>query len=100
MNILLPNHLPYLGMIAKFSEQGLVLAVEYLKEFGFGNGWHEELMLIRCTHNDLLLIFIDYPPMIINGVVLYCLKEVGKGIINGDWHWYSLNQLTICNEKL
>jgi hypothetical protein len=42
-------------------------------------------------------MFIDEKPIKRNGVIWYCLKEVGK-YSTGDYYWFTLNQVLICSE--
>lgn len=95
------KHYDYLvGRIAKVTALGVVLEKEYEALFGFGNWQKAEFNHWACHMGgryEMSLMFIDEEPHEVKGIVWYCLKEVGIGV-SGDWHWYTLNQLMICEE--
>src|ERR1700741_3588112 len=96
------RHEHLIGKICKLSERGVQLEYEYEKIFGIGNGDHARLNHFLCHMGgryEMSLMFIGEQPYIKNGVVWYCVKEIGEGVL-GDWYWYTLNQLVICEEKI
>lgn len=101
MEIDLNSSVPLLGCIAKLTEFGVELEKEYEKTFGIGS-YNRAFRIWYYCHLEgryqMSLMFIDQQPYVKNGVKFYCLKEVGVGVM-GDWHWFSLNQLIVCNEK-
>lgn len=94
-------HTHLVGKICKLTEFGVALEKEYEENFKIGN-WNKALQTYHFCHMggkyEMSLMFIDQKPYPINGVLFYCVKEVGVGVM-GDWHWYSLNQLMICEER-
>lgn len=91
-------HTHLIGQIAKLTEFGMELEKEYEDVFGFGNYSSARQIHYFCYMGgkyEMSLMFIDEPPTTHNGETWYCLKEVGVGVM-GDWHWYTLNQLMIC----
>lgn len=101
MEIDLHSHTSLIGSVAKVSEFGVELAKEYESYLGIGsydNTYRTWQFCHMGGRYEMSLMFISEPPFIEKGVKFYCLKEVGAGV-GGDWHWYSLNQLVICNEK-
>lgn len=94
-------HTEHIGKIAKLTEFGVELDKEYGEVFGIGEGYDRIRWLYEYHHcggpNELSLMFIDEPPIKRQGCVWYCLKDIGKGNPE-DWHWFTLNQLMICEE--
>ena len=94
-------HTHLIGKICKLTEFGLELEKEYEQIFGFGNYESAKTIHLYCYiggRYEMSLMFIDEKPHIVNGIIWYCVKEIGVGVM-GDWHWYTLNQLIICNEE-
>lgn len=91
------EHTFLIGKIAKLTEFGVRLEAEYCNLFGFGNVRKAELLLAYMHHEkyEVSLIFIDEPPVKNLDQTWFCLKEIGKGCF-GDWHWFTLDQLIIC----
>lgn len=98
---ILDTHSPLIGKIAKLTDFGVELEKEYQDLFGVGN--YASAFHLHQYHSkdfgkyQLMLMFIDERPINRNGVVWYCLKEIGK-YATGDYFWFTLNQLIICNE--
>ena len=95
---ILDLHTEFIGKIAKTTSFGLVLEKEYEKIFNVGNEYKFDRLHYYChlkNKYELSLIFIDEKPITKNGVTWFCLKEIGNGC-NGDWHWLTLNQITVC----
>lgn len=93
-------HKHLIGKLCKLTDFGLILEKEY-ELLGFGNARSYERILFYNQlkdQNSISLISIDEYPHKINGVLLFCVKEIGK-YSSGDWHWFSLNQLIICEES-
>lgn len=92
------DHTPLIGKIAKLTSFGVQLEKEYEKLLEIGNS-HIAKRIHYYNHcggrYETKLIFIDEPPFEYAGVKFYCLKEIGTGA-NGDWYWFSMNQLIIC----
>jgi hypothetical protein len=96
----LDSHKELIGKICKLTAFGVQLELEYEKEFGIGNHSNAKRLFDYChseNQYEISLMFIDERPMKLNGMVFYCLKEIGKGS-TGDWHWFTLNQIMLCNE--
>jgi len=92
-------HTDLIGKICKLTSMGVEIEKGYEKHLGVGNSYMAERIYKYCYCGgwyEMSLMFIDEPPIHRDGVVLYCLEEIGKGV-NGDWHWFSLEQLMICN---
>lgn len=92
-------HSHLVGKIAKLTERGLILEKEYEELFGIGNYGKSQLIHYYCNcggRYEISLMFIDEKPVKRNGVTWFCVKEIGTGV-SGDWHYYTLNQLMICN---
>lgn len=94
-------HTHLIGKICKPTEFGVELEKEYEEIYKFGN-WQKANQIYFFCHMggrfEMSLMFIDQKPEVYNGIVWYCVKEIGVGV-SGDWHWYTLNQLMICNEE-
>ncbi len=91
------KHKQYIGRICKVSLQGV--ALEKIYEEVLGISTYAEKVYEYCHFGgkfEMSLMFIDEPPMVVKGETFYCLLEVGIGV-SGDWHWFTLNQLIICN---
>lgn len=93
-------HKPLLGRLAKLTDFGVTLEKEYEELFGIGN-YYQALGLFHYCHSkdkyEISLMFIDETPIKRGGVLWYCLKDVGK-YAEGNFYWFTLNQLMICNE--
>lgn len=91
-------HTHLIGKLCKLTEMGLELEKEYEKLFHMGN--YERARTFYMYHEkgpyQVLFMFIDEPPYNRDGLTWYCVKEVGKGCM-GDYHWYTLDQLMICD---
>lgn len=97
MNIV-RGHEDYIGKIAKLTKFGVELEKEYEELFNIGNYGMAQFINYYCYlggRYELSLMFIDEAPIHRNGIELFCLKEIGNGVM-GDWHWYTLNQLIVC----
>ena len=93
-------HTNLIGKVCKLTSFGVELEKEYDKLFGIGNPYQAQILFEYCHRsdkNELSLMFIDEKPIARNGVVWYCLKEIGKNS-SGDYHWFTLNQVVICSE--
>lgn len=93
------EHTEYIGKICKLTAFGLVLEQEYESLFGVGNYQVAQHIFQYCYLNNryaICLMFIDEPPITRDGVTWYCFKEFGTGC-SGDWHWFTLNQVMVCN---
>jgi hypothetical protein len=93
-------HTELIGKICKLTSFGVELEKEYEQVFGVGN-YHSAQTLFEYCHcgnkYELSLMFIDEKPIKRNGVVWYCLKEIGK-YSTGDYYWVTLCQVMICSE--
>ena len=93
-------HKPLLGKLAKLTKTGVYLEEEYQKLFGIGNYWQTMTLFYYCHSNDryeISFVFIDEKPIRRGGVIWYCLKEIGE-YSEGNYYWFTLNQLIICSE--
>lgn len=87
------------GKIAKLHYSAIEIERGYMSNIGIGNVHKVELMYWQQHSRgkyETSLMFVDEPPFRQKGVVFYCLQEIGKEAF-GDWHWFSLEQLIICN---
>lgn len=94
-------HTDLIGKICKPTLFGLELEKEYENLIGFGNSNKYARLYDYCTCGgkyELSLMFINERPFVKYNTVWYCLKEIGVSC-NGDWHWLTLNQLVVCEEK-
>jgi len=94
------EHTEFIGKISKITEFGIELEGEYEKLFNVGNLSKAQMIYYYCYMGgryEISLMFIDEPPIKRNGVTWFCLKEIGTGN-NGDLHWFTLNQLLICDK--
>lgn len=98
--LLIPSLLA--GKIAVLSQFGLEVEREYSNILGLGN---YELARRVYHYNHMegkyasKLMFLNEPPMRKDGVVFYCLKEVGVNAPD-DWYWFSLDQLIIIENEM
>lgn len=86
------------GKVCKLSILGVELEKEYYEMFSIGNYEKAKQIHKYCYDfgtTELNLIFIDQDPFVRGAITWYCLKEIGKTYC-GNWHWYTLNQLIIC----
>lgn len=93
-------HTDYIGKVCKLTSFGVELEKEYKELFGIGNVSSLKMLFNYCycgNKYELSLMFIDERPVQRNGVIWYCLKEVGK-YSRGDYYWLTLNQIVICSE--
>lgn len=93
-------HTELIGKICKITSFGVELENEYEEVFGIGNYYSAKTLFEYCycgNKYELSLMFIDEKPIKRNGVVWYCLKEIGK-YSTGDYYWFTLNQVLICSE--
>lgn len=91
-------HTHLIGKICKLTEFGVELEKEYEQLFKRGNSQSAMQIFYFCHRGgryEMSLMFIDQPPFTKDNNTWYCVKEVGVGVM-GDWHWYTLNQLMIC----
>ena len=93
------THLSLVGRIAKLHSMAVEIERGYQSTLGFGDP--ERVERAFCYNHcggryQTSFMFIDEPPFRKYGVDFYCLQEIGCGV-NGDWVWYSLEQLIICN---
>ena len=94
-------HTHLIGKICKLTELGVQLEKEYQEMFGVGSWITAKELFGYCYSGnkyELSLMFIDEKPIRKHGLVWYCVKEIGVGV-SGDWHWFTLNQLIICDEN-
>lgn len=100
MDVSILPHMHLIGQIAKVTERGVLLAKEYEDILKIGLADSTRKIYEYCYaqgKNEISLMFINERPVKVGGVIFYCLKEIGHNV-HGDWHYYSLNQLMICNE--
>ena len=93
-------HTELIGKVCKLTSFGVELEKEYEKVFGLGNYNSTYILFDYCyckNKYELSLMFIDEKPIKINGVVWYCLKEIGR-YATGNYYWFTLNQVMICSE--
>lgn len=98
--LLIPSLLA--GKLAILSEFGLEVEREYSNALGLGN-YDIARRVYYYNHIEgkyaTKLMFLNEPPVRKDGVVFYCLKEVGKNA-PGDWYWFSLDQLIIIENEI
>lgn len=86
------------GKICKITMLGCQLEKEYEEMFGIGD--YRRACFCHWRHQpgkyQMLFMFIDQKPVKKHGLTWYCVKEIGNGVM-GDWHWYTLDQLIICD---
>ncbi len=82
-------HTDFIGIVCKLTRVGVQLEKEYETIFEIGN---YELVKFLFEF-DTLFIFIDQPPVVLNGNTWFCLKEIG----NDDLHWFTLMQIMVCS---
>lgn len=96
-------HLQLVGKLAVLTEFGVELSEQYRILYDVGNPESDLNILKWCQDlgkYKVRLIFIDEPSIKVGNLRFFCLKEVGVGIGKyGDWHWFTLDQLMICDEK-
>lgn len=85
------EHIDLIGKIAMLTNMATILESEYEDIFGMGN----RFIINRLYENKTMLIFINEKPVLKNGCMWFCLKEIGANT-SGDWHWLTLNQLIVC----
>lgn len=98
--LVVKDHTYLIGKIAKLTEFGVLLAAEYVELFNIGNESTTRQIHYFCNtpgKYQMSLMFINQEPFTKLGKTWYCLKEVGVGVM-GDWHWYTLDQLIICED--
>ncbi len=91
-------HTDLIGKICKLTRFGVQLEYQYERELCVGDWYRAERLRYYCglrNEHEISLMFIDEKPHTQNGVTWFCVKEVGQDV-NGDWHWFTLNQLIIC----
>lgn len=92
------THTELIGKICKITRFGVELQKEYKRLFGIGSHYVAKTLFDYCysgNEYELSLVFTQDAPIRRNGVVFYCLKEVGEHS-SGEYHWLSLNQIIIC----
>jgi hypothetical protein len=92
-------HTSFIGKLSKLTEMGLMLEKEYEILFNIGNYGKAEMLFYYCYAQgryQINLMFVDEKPVTRDGLIWFCLKEVGVGVY-GDLHWFTLDQLIICN---
>ncbi|MFR2930652.1 hypothetical protein [Alistipes putredinis] len=77
------------------------MAIEqgYTEAIGIGDVDKIDKLYWRCHCGgpyEISFMFVDEQPFRRLGVVFYCLQEIGNGVF-GDWHWFSLEQLIVCD---
>lgn len=93
------EHTHLIGHLAKITEFGVLLEKKYEDIFGFGNPHKASHVHYYChigNKYEMSLMFIDEPPIKRGNMTWFCLEEVGVGV-NEDWHYFTLDQLIICN---
>lgn len=91
------DHTHLIGKVAKTNHLAVYLEREYVAAFGIGNVDTTESCHYYCHcggRYEMSLVFIDQPVFRNSSLTWYCLKEIGTGV-NGDWHWFTLDQLFI-----
>lgn len=94
-------HNSLIGKVCKLTKFGLELEKEYEKLFRVGNYMSSLNVYMYCHDSveyEMWLIFVDESPIVKDGVVWYCLKEIGYES-TGDYRWYTLNQVMICSAE-
>ena len=93
------NYKTLIGKTAKLTKQGV--KIENLYNNPLKMGYYKAMILFDyCYRPDEFQIsfqFVDEPPETQNGITYYCLKQIGKHS-SGDWYWFTLDQLMICDE--
>jgi hypothetical protein len=92
-------HTDLIGKICMITEVGVALEKEYEKMYGIGNYYAAQQLFHFNYHSKYkyVLMFIDEKPFTKFNETWFCVKEVGEHS-NGDMHWYTLNQLIICEQ--
>jgi hypothetical protein len=91
------HHTDLIGKIAKLTDFGVEIEKQYQETFKIGNYSKAQRINHYCylgNKYEMSLIFINEKPIKRNGVIWFCLKEIGFGV-SGDLHWFTLNQLMI-----
>lgn len=93
--------LEYLGKICKITLFGVALEKSYFENFGIGN-YNEAKKIYEYCHcksrYQMSLMFVNEAPVLIHGMKFYCFTPVGVGVSNGDFYWFTLNQVMICSD--
>lgn len=92
-------HTDLIGKLCVITSIGVQLEREYEQMYGIGN-YQSAQLLYHYNHESkykFLLMFIDEKPFSKFNETWFCVKEVGKWS-NGDMHWFTLNQLMICEQ--
>lgn len=86
-------HEALIGKIAKLHSNAGLLARAYAIEFDIPD-------LSEATRDayemEALYMFSEEPPTINRGLTLYCLREIGDETWHGDYKWFTLDQLILC----
>ena len=90
-------HTEHIGKICKLTSFGVELEKEYELLFGIGNHYSALMLFDFCNNNEVRLMFVDEKPFSREGVIWYCLKDVGK-YSEVNYHWFTMNQILICSE--
>lgn len=93
-------HSDLIGKVCRLHPAAVQLAKVYEDLFSFGNAQCTERLLFFQNYHDckLAFIFLDEAPVTRYTETWFCVKEfstTGKKV-NGDWYWFTLNQLIIC----
>lgn len=86
-----------IGKIAKLHSQAEELEREYVSMYNVGsvNTIRKLLYFQNFHYSKMKFLFIDEKPVRKFNETWFCLKEIGKDV-NGDYHWFTLNQLIMC----
>lgn len=92
-------HTDLIGKIAKLNNIAYHLELEYEEMYKVGNANRMKTLLFFQNEHicKMMFLFIDEKPIKKFNETWFCLKEIGNGV-NGDWHWFTLNQLIICEQ--
>lgn len=96
---LIPEYKWLVGKLAKLSKDAHHIELGYLDNIGIGNPDKISELIYQCYRNDeyqIKFMFVNEPPFKKMGVEFYCLQEIGN-VVFGDWYFFSLEQLIICN---
>ena len=84
---LIEEHSWLIGKMAKLHSSAVAIEQGYTEAIGIGDVDKIDKLYWRCHCGG---------PYRRLGVVFYCLQEIGNGVF-GDWHWFSLEQLIVCD---
>ena len=96
---LIEEHSWLIGKVAKLHSSAGAIEQGYTEAIGIGDVDKIDKLYWRCHCGgpyEISFMFVDEQPFRRLGVVFYCLQEIGNGVF-GDWHWFSLEQLIVCD---